>query len=364
MSTPRTGLQAWTARRQTGNRTGFPLSKFLAWRWHGTPGKCRRAVFPTVNGLRKHDTRSRPIAIVIACAVTIWAVAATAQTPRVPSFESGVEIVNLQVSVTDGQSFVTGLSKSDFAVYEDGVRQDLSLFIHEALPISMVLLIDTSASMRGKLGEAQKAATRFVDTLGPADEARVVQFNERVTTLEDFTNDHKALDAAIARTEASGSTALYNALYIALKDLSRQKQSGGEMRRRAIVLLSDGEDVASLVTDEQVLELARQTEVGVYAIGLRGGRDIDRARGNFSQATYLLKTLARESGGRAYFPESLSELNNVYGRIAEELRTLYSLGYLSDNHMRDGKWRRIVVRVPDHTSYEIRHKIGYYAPKG
>jgi Ca-activated chloride channel family protein len=295
-------------------------------------------------------------------AAAVAATAGWAQARQPPTFGTGIEIINLSLSVTDAQNnFVTDLTRKDFAVYEDGIRQDLSLFTHENLPISMVLMIDCSASMEEKLRTAQTAAARFVKTLRPQDVAQVVQFNDRSTTLQPFTNDQAALDAAIRRTQVSGPTALHNALYIALKDLMRDKKAG-ELRRRAIVLLSDGEDTASLVSDDQVLELARKSEINIYAISLRSDLRADRERQAFSQAEYLLTSLARETGGRAYFPNSLSELDSVYDRIAEELRTLYSIGYVSSNTRRDGKWRRIVVRVPDREGMTVRHKIGYYAP--
>ncbi len=285
-----------------------------------------------------------------------------AQAPQAPTFGTGIEIINLSLSVTDARNnFVTDLGQKDFAVYEDGIRQELSLFTHENLPISLVLMIDTSASMEEKLATAQTAAIRFVRTLRPQDLAQVVQFNELATTLQPFTNDQKALEAAIRRTEASGSTALHNALYIALKDLMRDKKAA-ELRRRAIVLLSDGEDTSSLVSDDQVLELARKSEINIYAIRLGSSRPQDHARQAFSQAEYLVNALTRDTGGRAYFPSSISELDAVYDRIAEELRTLYSVGYVSSNARRDGKWRRIVVRVPDREGLTVRHKLGYYAP--
>ena len=129
------------------------------------------------------------------------------------------------------------------------------------------------------------------------------------------------------------------------------------------MLLSDGEDTASLVSDEQVLELARKTEIDIYAISLRPNRVAERNRQQFSQATHLLTALSRETGGQVYFPNSLSELDTVYDRIAEELRTQYSLGYVSINERRDGKWRRVVVRTPSREGLQVRHKIGYYAPR-
>jgi Ca-activated chloride channel family protein len=287
---------------------------------------------------------------------------ARAQAQRTPSFGTGIEIINLNLSVTDARNnFVVDLAQKDFAVFEDGIRQDLSLFTHENLPISMVLMIDCSASMEEKLKTAQATAVKFTKTLRPQDLAQVVQFNDRATTLQPFTNDLAALEAAIRKTEASGPTALHNALYVALKDLMRDKKAA-ELRRRAIVILSDGEDTASLVTDDQVIELAKKSEINIYAISLRQNRPDDRIRQAFSQAEYLVNTLTRETGGRAYFPTSLGELDQVYDRIAEELRTLYSIGYVSSNVRRDGKWRRIVVRVPEREGLTIRHKLGYYAP--
>jgi VWFA-related protein len=282
--------------------------------------------------------------------------------PQAPVFGTGIEIINLSLSVTDPQNnFVTDLAQGDFAVFEDGIRQELSLFTHENLPISLVLMIDTSASMEEKIQTAQAAAIRFTRTLRPQDLAQVVQFNDRATTLQPFTNDLTALEAAIRKTETSGPTALHNALYIALKDLERERNPA-QLRRRAVVLLSDGEDTASLVSDDQVLELAKKNEINIYAISLRPNRPQDRSRQAFSQAEYLLTALGRETGGRVYFPASLGELDAVYDRIAEELRTLYSVGYVSSNLRRDGKWRRIVVRVPDREGVSVRHKLGYYAP--
>jgi Ca-activated chloride channel family protein len=303
------------------------------------------------------------LVLALAAALTPRPLGAQARPPA-PVFPTGIEIINLSLSVTDPQNnFVTSLGEKDFAVFEDGIRQELSLFTHENLPISMVLLIDTSASMEEKLRTAQTAAIRFTKTLRPQDLAQVVQFNDRSTTLQPFTNDLAALEAAIKKTETSGSTSLHNALYIALKDLTRDKKAA-ELRRRAIVLLSDGEDTSSLVSDEQVLDLAKKSEINIYAIRLRESRASDRQRQDFSQAEYLINALARETGGRAYFPSSIGELDSVYDRIAEELRTLYSIGYVSSNTRRDGKWRRIVVRVPDREGLTIRHKLGYYAPRG
>jgi Ca-activated chloride channel homolog len=288
-----------------------------------------------------------------------------AGTPPPLTFGAEIEIVNLSVSVTDplGQ-YVVGLKESEFTVFEDGARQKLTLFSQEDVPISLALMIDGSASMSYKLKEARSAASQFVKTLRPQDRAEVVQFNDRIRILEDFTPDHGKLLAAVSRTDATGPTALHNALYVTLKDLDRmgRQKVPGDARRQAIIILSDGEDTASIVSDKQVIDLAKKTEIAIYTILLRS-RAYEADRPAFSQANYLLTTLAQESGGQSFLPNSLSELDTIYTRIAQELRSLYSVGYVSSNQRHDGKWRRIVLRLAAHEDYGIRHKIGYYGQK-
>ncbi|MBN2369302.1 MAG: VWA domain-containing protein [Vicinamibacteria bacterium] len=276
---------------------------------------------------------------------------------RLPRFEAGVDVTQLNVSVMRGRRFITGLSRDDFAIFEDGARQQISLFIPEELPISLVLMLDASSSMKEKLASARAAAKRFVKTLREEDLAEVVQFNERATTLQGYTSEQAALEGAIDKTEASGATALHDALYVALKDLARQKKSG-ELRRWAIMIISDGEDTNSLITEEQVIALARQTEIHVYAVSLGLHRPGEPSK----QSAYLLSTLAEDTGGRIYFANSVSELDHLYEIFAEELRTQYSMGYISNNSRRDGEWRSVVVRLPGRDAVELRHRIGYYAP--
>jgi Ca-activated chloride channel homolog len=277
-------------------------------------------------------------------------------------FHSGIELINLNVCVMDGRNrYITDLAQADFTILEDGVRQQVSLFTRQKLDLSLVIMIDTSASMEQKLPIARAAALRLVAALGPADTAEIIQFNERASVLEPFTADRSALERAIGETRASGATSLYTALYVALKDLARQRRAG-DLRRYAIALLSDGQDTASHVTDEQVLELARKNEVVVYAIRPRSNEaPIDgKAPG---EADYFLSVLGRDTGGQAFFPASLAELNGVYDRIAEELRSEYSLGYVSSNASRDGRWRRIGILTPGHSGLQVRHRPGYFAPR-
>lgn len=277
-----------------------------------------------------------------------------------PSFGVDLGVVNLSLSVTDPhQHYVSDLTDKDFLVFEDGVRQDICLFTRERLPISLTLLLDGSSSMKTSLPVAQAAAVRFIRTLRPEDDAQVVQFTRRYTVLQEPTSDQATLEAAVGRVEASGETSLFESLYVALKDLKLRK-GGGPARRRAVVVLSDGEDTSSLVSEEQVMELARRAEVAVYAIGLFGPPPPFSVR---PPPNHFLTALGRETGGRAYFPKGLGELDGVYDRIAEELRTLYGLGYVSGNARRDGAWRRIAVETT-RANLVVRHRLGYHAPQG
>jgi len=279
-------------------------------------------------------------------------------------FQSGVELINLNVCVMDGRNrYITDLREADFTVLEDGVRQQVALFTRRRLDVSLVVMIDTSASMEQKLPVARAAALRLVKALGPADTAEIIQFNERASVLEGFTSDTATLERAIDNTRASGATALYTALYVALKDLARERKAG-ELRRYAIALLSDGQDTASRVTDEQVLDLARKNEVVVYSIRPRSGESTGNDPKGPGEADYFLSVLGRDTGGQAFFPASLSELNGVYDRIAEELRSEYSLGYVSSNASHDGRWRRIGILTPGRGGLQVRHRPGYFAPRG
>jgi Ca-activated chloride channel family protein len=277
-------------------------------------------------------------------------------------FASTVAAVNLNVSVTDARGrYVRDLDQVDFSILENGVPQPLALFAREDVPISLSLLIDTSASMSDKLSVAQAAATRFVRTLAANDLAQVVEFNGRVNVLQDFTDDVPALEAAIGKTRPSGETSLYTALYVAIKELSKGPRT--ELRRRAIVVLSDGEDTSSRITDEQVLELARRSEISVYAISLFGTRPSEMERLNQGRNIHFLTSLARDTGGEFHVAGTPADLEPIYGRIAEGLRTSYTIGYVPQNDQHDGKWRRIVVLTPSRGSVLVRHRLGYYGPR-
>jgi VWFA-related protein len=227
----------------------------------------------------------------------------------------------------------------------------------------MAVLLDMSSSMTPNLSIVKRAASRLVEGLRPEDEAQIVQFSDRPVVLQDFTADRAKLMTAVAGARAAGGTALHNALYVTLKEMESRAKSE-EMRRRAIVLLSDGLDTRSTVTDERVLEAARACETNVYSI-LLGGTGDDRGAGSDdARARYLLGSLARESGGQAFYPRTVGELARIYDRVAEELRSQYNIGYVSTNPAIDGAWRQVLVMTPGQGKLRVRHRLGYYALPG
>jgi Ca-activated chloride channel family protein len=307
--------------------------------------------------------RSLPSRLTAAALTAALGSAAVHAGTGVPVFKADVELVNVTVTITDGRSrFVTDLGERDFQVLEDGRPQDLTLFTHDRLPLSLSILLDTSQSMHGKLPEAQAAAVRLVNTLASEDEAQVIQFNEKARIVQDFTGDRVQLESAINGTRAAGSTALYNAVYIALKDL-RARRKAEELRRMAIVVLSDGEDTASLVNDDQVLDLARTSGIAVYGISLGGPAPGSALQKDVGLPRYFFGALTRDTGGQAHFLTGIAQLAGVYDQVAEELRSQYGLGYFSSNAARDGRWRNIQVRLPSRPQLQVRHRTGYFAPR-
>ena len=276
------------------------------------------------------------------------------------SFRAGIDIVSLNVTVTDASNhYVTDLAENEFSVFEDGVKQNITFFSRRQQPIALSLLLDSSASMEQHIGTLQTAATNFIKKLRPNDIAQVIDFDSRVEIRQGFTGNQADLQNAIEQTNAGGSTSLHNAIYIALKELRKVKAvSEEDVRRQALIVFSDGEDTSSLVSFEEVLDLAKRSETAIYAIALRGN-DV-QAKG-FREAEFVMRTLAQETGGRAFFPARIEDLNGVYAQIADELASQYALGYVSANSRRDGAWRRLVVQT-SRANITPRTKKGYYAP--
>ena len=299
----------------------------------------------------------RAAVIVAAVIVTAAALPVLAQRPQ---FRSTVDIVSLNVTVVNGSNFyVTDLEQSDFSVFEDGVKQELIFFTRRPQPIALSLLLDSSASMENNMQTLQTAATNFVKRLKPSDLAQGIDFDSRVSIRQGFTNDLALLESAIQQTVSGGSTSLHNAIYVSLKELAKVKvQSDEDVRRQALIVFSDGEDTSSLVSFEEVLDLAKRSETSIYTIALRGNDSTTRG---FREAEFILRQLAQETGGRSFFPQKVDDLNAVYGQIADELASQYTVGYSSRNPRVDGAFRRIVVQIA-RPNVTARTKRGYFAP--
>ena len=280
-------------------------------------------------------------------------------------FRSATNLVPLSVTVTDQSNhFVKGLSAGDFAVYEDGIRQEVQFFETSQIPLDLILLLDTSSSMSDKMDVVHEAAIGFVNTLRPGDRGAVVAFADGVDVAQQLTSDRTELEQAVRRTRARGATSLHNALYVSLKQFGRDAHQQGDIRRQAIAVLSDGEDTSSLVSFDDVLALARKSGVSVYPIAMQSKYASTRLaasgqRRTFSQSEYSMRSLAQETGAKAFFPSQVLELKAIYAAIAEELSSQYSLAYAPSNGRADGRFRRIVVRVTDRPELRLRTRTGY-----
>jgi Ca-activated chloride channel family protein len=276
------------------------------------------------------------------------------------AFRAGIDIVSLNVTVTDGSGrYVTGLDEAEFHVFENGIKQDITVFSRRENPIALALLLDSSASMEYKLPTLQTAATEFVRRLKPTDFAQVIDFDGRFVVRQAFTSNHQDLERGIRQMTPGGSTALYNAIYGALAEVKRVKDDSDENpRRRALIVFSDGQDTSSLLSFDELLDEAKRSETAIYTIGLRDERS---QQAGFRASEFVLRQLAMDTGGRSFFPSHIGDLAGVYGQIADELANQYSLGYVSSNPRSDGAWRPIVVRLtrPD---LAARTKRGYFAP--
>lgn len=276
-----------------------------------------------------------------------------------PSFRSTIDLVMLNVTVTGpGGRYVSDLSADDFQVLEDGRSQDVAYFSPANVPLSVSLVLDTSSSMDEEMALSKQAAMDFIARLRPGDIAEVVSFDSRVEVLQPMTSDRALLEDAIQRMRAGGSTALYNGVYIVLRQGEKMKpQSGDDVRRQVIVVLSDGEDTSSLVTFEHLLDSAKRSQTVIYTVGL--GLE-EPTRVTRSDGEFGLRQLAQETGGRLFLPKRPTDLVDVYTQIANELSNQYTVGYLSSNARADGAWRRIAVRVL-RPNLQARTRAGYYA---
>lgn len=260
----------------------------------------------------------------------------------IESFEE-VNRVILWVTVTDRSDKLVGdLTKESFTVLEEGAPQTIRDFLLEDRPITMAIVLDSSGSMRDAMPEVHQAAAGFVETLRPQDRALVIDFDDKVFLLQELTSDQAVLKEAVGSTEALGSTALYDALHAAFRKLR------GIEGRKAIVLLTDGDDTSSQFAYARILEEAKAQSVLLYAIGLG---DVRKS---------VLKEFSETTGGRAFFVGKASELAEVYRKIAEELRRQYYLSYATTNTKWDGRFIKLEVKSKN-PDWSVRARRGYFA---
>jgi VWFA-related protein len=289
-------------------------------------------------------------------------------TAQTPSFRLGVDLVTLTVTVSDRHYRpVSGLGREQFVVLEDGVRQTLSLFVEERVPMDLALLLDTSSSMASALTIAKQAAIGLIDTTQPADRVMVVSVDRKPVILSPLSAPKDAANRAIARTRAGGDTALFTGLYVTLREMIAQRHDDGTPRRQAVVVLSDGRDTSSLVGLDQLMELVTESGIGIYTIMLGPRSDVamfgaaaivDRE----PRPEFIMRAFATETGGRAFVVHRTAELATVYDQVGQELAGQYLLGYVSTNTRRDGAYRRLAVQVFDRPDAIARTRAGYQAP--
>jgi len=266
-----------------------------------------------------------------------------------------VETVFVKVSVTDPlDRYVTGLEKGNFKVYEDKIEQNISYFNTENAPISVGIIFDVSSSMKenSNIKKAKKAIVRFMDTGNPEDEYFLITFNQKTNLMLSFTDQSAPLLNDTAVQKPGGRTAIYDALYMGLDMIKRGKND-----KKALILITDGEDNSSRYSPSEVREFAKETDIPIYGIGQEGNLDYGHKE---------IVSIVSITGGRAFFPRSFSELDYYIDLVHSELRSQYLLGYNPTNKSHDGKWRRIQVKLdaPEGLPRLTVHaKEGYYARK-
>lgn len=280
-----------------------------------------------------------------------------------------VNLVVLQATVTDKKGrMIDDLGKNAFRVSEDGVPQKLAVFSHSDIPVTMGIVIDDSGSMRAKRPAVNAAALEFVKTSNPDDQVFVVNFNDvyYLDTPGNFASNMGQLEAALDKIDSRGGTALYDATYASLDHLKL-----GNRDEKVLLIITDGEDNSSRYTFEQLVRYAEKSNAEIYTIGLLGGEESGGGlfrihSGGDRHAAKILKDLAEATGGRAYFPKSLDQVNTVCEYIAHTIRDQYTLAYYPTNTARDGTFRTVHVEafVPaDHKRLVVHTKPGYFAPK-
>jgi len=277
-----------------------------------------------------------------------------------------VDLVMVFTSVSDKKGrFISGLEKESFLLYEDGALQDITSFSQIDIPITIGIVIDLSGSMEGKIEQVNRAARAFIQASNPNDQIFLVGFNDEVELLRGFTNDVDEITDALENALTMGGTALYDAIYLGVEEANK-----GDKSKQAVVIITDGEDKDSVYSLKELIDFVQESDVQIFNIGFIDETPSKSLFGSWfktdaEKARDALERISTESGGKAYFPEEITDIHSIVSEIATELRNQYSIGYFSSNEKRDGSWRRIVVKIDKNTVVEpqIRHRLGYYAPE-
>jgi Ca-activated chloride channel family protein len=305
-------------------------------------------------------TAKRGISIAFFLAL-ICAVAVRAQSPtsnaKTQTLKVDVDLVLVNATVSDTLGrMVTGLEPGNFQLWEDKVEQKIEYFTNEDIPLSIGLIFDATGSMSDKISTARDAAVTFLKMGNPEDEFFLVTFSQQAQLAQDFTTDVTRIQNHLLFTPAKGLTPLFDAVYLGL-----DKMKSATNKRRALLLITDGEDNHSRYSFSDIKEFARERDVQIFAIGIVNPFG-ELAQGKTGRA--IIDDLVEITGGRAFFPDSVSELQDICTKIGIELKNQYVLGYHSTNEAKDGKWRKIRLKVnapKGLPNLSIRGKSGYYA---
>ncbi len=269
------------------------------------------------------------------------------------------DLVTLTLTVTDTFGrYVSGLGKNAFSITDNGQPQDITFFSDSDAPVSLGILFDISGSMSGqKIEKARQALSRFIATSHPSDEYYLIAFNQRAQLLLDRTRDGDAVLSKLTLVQPKNSTALYDAVYLGVDRVTR-----GSHKKRALLIISDGQDNSSRYNFGEVRRLMKESDVVTYAVGVMSNSDTGSQLGMQGQA--FLDEICSVTGGKAFYPQTDVELDEIFERIALELRHQYSVGYIPKDFQPDGKWRKVKVKVKPPRGLprlSVRGRDGYYA---
>lgn len=272
---------------------------------------------------------------------------------------TNTDLITFTVTVTDIYGrFVSGLGQNAFTIFDDKAEQNITFFSDEDAPVSVGILFDVSGSMSGdKVHRARDALAHFIQTSHDRDEYFLIGFNSRAQLLMDRTRDGNAVLDKLTFVQTKNNTALYDACYLGVERVQR-----GTHPKRALLLISDGQDNNSRYTFNELRRVLKESDVVLYAIGILGGTDMGSALGMEGQG--ILDELAGVSGGKAFYPRSGAEMDDIFEQIALELRHQYSIGYRPVNFISNGKWHKIKVKVSPPRGLPrlfVRSKEGYFA---